>query len=105
MQTKLLAATSKGLVVVNKENASWKIAGVHFLGLPVSLVYVDERDIVWASDFGGNAVWRFDPSNEKFERFGFTREATSIRQILGRPGEVWLPEGGTEHLSVIRTAA
>jgi virginiamycin B lyase len=68
-------------------------------------VYVDERDIVWASDFGGNAVWRFDPSNEKFERFGFTREATSIRQILGRPGEVWLPESGTEHLSVIRTAA
>ena len=68
-------------------------------------VYVDERDIVWASDFGGNAVWRFDPSNEKFERFGFAREATNIRQILGRPGEVWLPESGTEHLSVIRTAA
>jgi virginiamycin B lyase len=67
-------------------------------------VYVDERDIVWASDFGGNAVWRFDPSSEKFERFGFSREAASIRQILGRPGEVWLPESGTEHLSVIRTA-
>jgi virginiamycin B lyase len=67
-------------------------------------VYVDERDIVWASDFGGNAVWRFDSSNEKFERFGFSREAASIRQILGRPGEVWLPESGTEHLSVIRTA-
>jgi len=26
-----------------------------------------------------------------------------VRQILGRPGEVWLPESGTEHLSVIRT--
>lgn len=47
MQKKLLAATSKGLVVVNKENASWKIAGVHFIGLPVSLVYVDERDNTW----------------------------------------------------------
>jgi virginiamycin B lyase len=67
-------------------------------------VYVDDRDIVWASDFGGNAVWRFDPASEKFERFGFAREATSIRQILGRPGEVWLPESGTEHISVIRTA-
>jgi virginiamycin B lyase len=68
-------------------------------------VYVDERDIVWCSDFGGNAVWRFDPSNETFERFGFAREAVNIRQILGRPGEVWLPESGTEHLSVIRGAA
>jgi hypothetical protein len=26
-------------------------------------------------------------------------------QILGRSGEVWLPESGTETLSVIRTAA
>jgi virginiamycin B lyase len=67
-------------------------------------VYVDERDIVWASDFGGNAIWRFDPASEQFERFGFAREAVGIRQILGRPGEVWLPESGTEHISVIRTA-
>jgi virginiamycin B lyase len=67
-------------------------------------VYVDERDRVWSSDFGGNAVFRFDPVSERFERFGFAREATSIRQILGRPGEVWLPESGTEHISVIRSA-
>jgi virginiamycin B lyase len=67
-------------------------------------VYVDERDVVWASDWGGNAVWRFDPASEKFERFGLPREGTGIRQILGRPGEVWLPESGTEHISVIRTA-
>lgn len=67
-------------------------------------VYVDERDIVWASDFGGNAVWRFDPTSERFERFGFPRQNTDIRQILGRPGEVWLPESGTEHISVIRSS-
>ena len=66
-------------------------------------VYVDERDKVWVSDFGDNAMLRFDPATERFERFGFPREATSIRQILGRPGEVWLPESGTEHISVIRT--
>lgn len=65
-------------------------------------VYVDQRDIVWSSDFGGNAVFRFDPGTERFERFGFPREAVAIRQILGRPGEVWLPESGTEHISVIR---
>jgi virginiamycin B lyase len=27
-----------------------------------------------------------------------------VRQILGRAGEVWLPESGTEHISLIRTA-
>ena len=66
-------------------------------------VYVDERDQVWVTDFGANAVFRFDPGSEKFERFGFPREAAGVRQILGRPGEVWLPESGTEHLSVIRS--
>jgi virginiamycin B lyase len=32
------------------------------------------------------------------------REGAAVRQILGRPGEVWLPESGTEHISVIRSA-
>ena len=66
-------------------------------------VYVDERDKVWVSDFGGNAVFGFDPATERFERHGFPREAANVRQILGRAGEVWLPESGTEHISVIRT--
>jgi virginiamycin B lyase len=66
-------------------------------------VYVDSHDKVWVSDFGGNAVFRFDPGGEKFERFGFPREAANVRQIHGRPGEVWLPESGTEYISVIRT--
>jgi virginiamycin B lyase len=66
-------------------------------------VYVDERDQVWVSDFGANAVVRFDPAREAFESFAFPREAANVRQILGRPGEVWLPESGTEHVSVIRT--
>jgi virginiamycin B lyase len=67
-------------------------------------VYVDERDAVWLSDFGANVVWRFDAKTEQFaERIGFPREATNVRQILGRPGEVWLPESGTEHITVIRT--
>ena len=62
------------------------------------------RDQVWVSEWGGNAMFRFDPASESFERFGFPRDVTNIRQILGRPGEVWLPESGTEHISVIRTA-
>ena len=45
---------------------------------------------------------RFDPASEKFERFAMPRAGANIRQIHGRPGEVWLPESGTEHISVIR---
>ena len=67
-------------------------------------VYVDERDKVWVSDWGGNAMFRFDPANEQFERLAMPRETAAVRQILGRPGEVWLPESGTEHITVIRTA-
>ena len=66
-------------------------------------VYVDERDHVWVSEWTGNATYRFDPRAEKFERFGMARQAANVRQILGRPGEVWLPESGTEHITVIRT--
>jgi virginiamycin B lyase len=79
---------------------AWKLPGS---GPRPYAVYVDERDMVWVSDFGGNAVFRFDPGQEKFERFGFARDDANVRQILGRPGEVWLPESGTEHISVIRT--
>lgn len=67
-------------------------------------VYVDERDHVWASDFGANAVVRFDPASQRFDSLDFPREAANVRQILGRRGEVWLPESGTEHISVLRTA-
>jgi virginiamycin B lyase len=67
-------------------------------------VYVDERDMVWLSDWGSNAIVRFDPANETFDRFALANDGAGVRQILGRPGEVWLPESGTEHISVLRAA-
>lgn len=80
---------------------TWKVPGERPM---VYAVYVDERDQVWASDFGANAVWSFDPRSEKFEKHALPRESANVRQILGRKGEVWLPESGTEHIAVIRTA-
>ena len=80
---------------------TWKVPGDNPHNYAV---YVDGRDIVWMAEWTGNAVYGFDPATEKFERFGFPRPGTNIRQILGRKGEVWLPESGTEHISVIRTA-
>lgn len=65
-------------------------------------VYVDERDIVWVSDFGSNAVLSFTPETETFRSYPGSASRASVRQILGRPGEVWLPESGTDRLMVIR---
>lgn len=79
---------------------SWKAPGSR---PQVYAVYVDDKDIVWASEWSNNAMLRFDPGTEKFEVLTLPRVAASIRQILGRPGEVWLPESGTEFISVIRT--
>ncbi|MEP7056923.1 MAG: lyase [Caldimonas sp.] len=82
---------------------SWRTHKLPASGARAYAVYVDERDKIWVSDFGDNSVLRFDPATERFERFGFPRASASVRQILGRPGEVWLPESGTEHISMIRT--
>jgi virginiamycin B lyase len=65
-------------------------------------VYVDDRDMVWLSDWVANTLVRFDPSNERFDSIAMPRPAASVRQILGRPGEVWLPESGNEHIMVVR---
>lgn len=65
-------------------------------------VYVDDRDDVWLSDFGANAIHRFDPDTETFDTFPLTDNPANVRQILGRPGEVWLPESAADRLVVIR---
>ena len=65
-------------------------------------VYVDETDRVWLSDFGANAIVRFDPENEQFESFALPSTPGNVRQLLGRPGEVWGAESAADQLVVIR---
>jgi virginiamycin B lyase len=68
-------------------------------------VYVDEADQVWLSDFGANAIVRFDPKSEIFRSFPSDRPGANVRQMLGRPGEVWGAESGTDWLVVITTGS
>ena len=68
-------------------------------------VYVDERDIVWVSDFGSNTTFAFDPKTEQWTRYPGSGEGANVRQILGRPGEIYLPESGLDRIMVIRTGA
>ena len=66
-------------------------------------VYVDDLDIVWASDFGSNSIARFDPATEEFHTYPLPHNPGNVRQILGRPGEVWFPESGADSLVLVRT--
>ena len=65
-------------------------------------VFVDDKDKVWVSDWPGNALVRFDPATEKFDSFPSNRPRADVRQILGRPGEIWAAESGTDRLVVVR---
>jgi virginiamycin B lyase len=67
-------------------------------------VYVDEKDRVWLSDFGANALVLFDPRTETFRSFPLDAPDASVRQILGRAGEVWGAESGADRLVVVRGA-
>ncbi|MEN3378023.1 MAG: virginiamycin lyase, partial [Hyphomicrobiales bacterium] len=65
-------------------------------------VYVDETDKVWVTDFIANAILRFDPATETFDSFPSNRRGAAVRQMLGRAGEAWGAESGTDRLVVLR---
>ena len=82
-----------------KEWKTWKLPG----DAPRAYaVYVDDRDKVWLSEWTANAMVRFDPETETFQAFPSDRRSANVRQILGRPGEVWAPESGADRLVVYR---
>jgi len=68
-------------------------------------VYVDDKDRIWLTDFSANAIVRFDPSTEKFNVFASDKAGANVRQLDGRPGEVWGAESGNDRLVMIQTVA
>jgi len=78
----------------------WKLPGTR---PQAYAVYVDERARVWLTDFGANAIVSFDPVRERFTSVPLAESGASVRQLLGRPGEVWGAESGADKLVLIRT--
>jgi virginiamycin B lyase len=77
----------------------WRLPG----GSPAAYaVYVDDRDDVWLSDFGANALVRFDPDTEEFTPYPLPSNPGEVRQVHGRPGEVWGAESAADKLVVVR---
>ena len=64
-------------------------------------VWVDERDAVWLTEWTSNAIVRFDPETGRFESFPSDRPRANVRQMLGRAGEAWGAESGTDRLVVV----
>jgi virginiamycin B lyase len=65
-------------------------------------VYVDEQDRVWISDFGANALDVYDPASGQFSSYPIPTRGAEVRQLAGRPGEVWGAESAANKLIVIR---
>lgn len=76
----------------------WRLPGD---GPQAYAVYVDERDIVWLTDFGANAIVRFDPATETFDAIELPSPGAAVRQLLGRPGELWGAESAVDKLVLI----
>ena len=51
-------------------------------------VYVDEQDKVWLTDFGANAIVRFDPATERFASVPRGGDA-NVRHLAGMTQNVW----------------
>ncbi|HEY0224525.1 MAG TPA: lyase, partial [Pseudolabrys sp.] len=83
-------------------NKAWKVWKLPRAKQGCYAVYVDDKDKVWVTDWTNNAILRFDPASERFESFPSDRRNSSVRQLLGRPGEVWGAESGTDRLVVVR---
>ena len=91
------------VAVYDPANDSWREWKLPGNNPQAYAVYVDDQDIVWLSDFGANALVRFDPSLEQFTVYELPSPNAAVRQILGRPGEVWGAESGADKIVVIRT--
>ncbi|AOJ72662.1 MULTISPECIES: Vgb family protein [Burkholderia] len=80
----------------------WRLPGEH---PHAYAIFVDDRDIVWLSEWSANALVRFDPRAERFDVLTLPRPHANVRQMMGRRGEVWLSESGTDHLLRYRSRA
>jgi virginiamycin B lyase len=83
-------------------NKAWKIWRLPNSTSGCYAVFVDDKDKVWLSDWPNNALVRFDPVTEKFESFPSNKRRADVRQMLGRSGEMWAAESGTDRLVVVR---
>jgi virginiamycin B lyase len=65
-------------------------------------VFVDDKDIVWLSEWTSSSIVRFDPTTETFTSFPHAANG-GVRQLHGRPGEVWGALSALDKLLLLTT--
>lgn len=90
------------LSVYDPAAKSWQVHKLPGEGAKAYAVFVDDKDKIWVSDFTANAILKFDPATSGFESFPSDQPGAAVRQMLGRPGEMWGAESGTDRLVVVR---
>jgi virginiamycin B lyase len=63
--------------------------------------WADSRGRIWISEWNASRVGMYDPGPAALARL--PNAGAAVRQILGRPGEVWGAESGTDRLVVVKT--
>ena len=90
----LLVATAKGLIVFEKKNRTWRVKDMHFVGLPVSMIFIDERtDTWWAGTphrHWGQKLHRSKDFGKNWEEITAPRYPTTAFSKNGKPAALKL---------------
>lgn len=67
-------------------------------------VYVDDKNVAWVTEWAGNVTTPFDTKAEKIVgTYPGSGPKANVRQILGRNGEIYLPESGLDQVMLVQT--
>ena len=91
---KLLVGTSKGLIEYSKETSGWKATRTHFLGFPVTIVFVDERTNTWWASLAhrhwGQKLHRSHDEGRSWEQVPVPRYPDDTEVRPGKPAALKL---------------
>ena len=85
----------------NALDQSWKMFKPPVENPKTYSVYVDDRDMVWITEWTSNAIMRFDPRSQKWDSYPSNARGAAVRQMLGWAGQVWGAESSHDRLVVV----
>ncbi len=108
-KSKLLIGTGKGLLVYERGDDGWNCLGDHFLGLPVSVAWVDEREGTWwaalAHRHWGQKLHRSADGGKSWEEVSVPTYPEDARLQNGKPAtlrKIWvMAHGGDDRPGVL----
>ena len=93
---------SGNVAVYDPANGSWGEWRLPGADPQPYAVYVDARDGVWLTDFGANAIVRFDHVHNTFVSIPLPTPGSAVRQLHGRGDEVWGAASAVDKLVAVR---